>query len=240
MRRNGRRSAAAAVALSLFIAGTGSFNAQANVLDDIKNGFSSLGHTVGDFLNDTGIGPVVKSGYDAVTDFIFTYETQPDDTEMENLARSWAVTAWLADEDKKDTNTYYFDNHTMKMVEDLTQIGSGYNQEKTPEGSYLSGKRTGVLKATVADAASYTVEWVNYQDELNLYLAMKMKEKKDAETENQPEPETAAAQEAAAVTAQEPETAAAQETAAATAQEPETAAAQEAVAATAQEPETTG
>lgn len=180
MRKCSRRGTAAALALSLCIAGAGSFNAQANVLDDIKNGISGLGRSIGGFLDNIGVGPVLKDGYDAVTDFIFTYETQPDDNEMENLARSWAVTAWFADEDKEDTNTYYFDNHTLTMVEDLTQIGKGYNHSKTPEGSYLTRKNTGVLKATVTSPTNYAVEWANYQDEMNVYLAKLAKAKKNS------------------------------------------------------------
>lgn len=213
MRKCSRRGTAAALALSLCIAGAGSFNAQANVLDDIKNGISGLGRSIGGFLDNIGVGPVLKDGYDAVTDFIFTYETQPDDNEMENLARSWAVTAWFADEDKEDTNTYYFDNHTLTMVEDLTQIGKGYNHSKTPEGSYLTRKNTGVLKATVTSPTNYAVEWANYQDEMNVYLAKLAKAKKNsaagtAGTAN--ETETGAAQGSETSAAQESETSAAQ------------------------------
>ena len=53
------------------------------------------------------------------------------------------------DEEKEASNVYYFDNHTLTMVEDLTQIGRGYNLKKTPEGSGLNGKHTGILKAVV-------------------------------------------------------------------------------------------
>ena len=104
---------------------------------------------------------------------------------MESLARTWAVTAWLKDEEKEKSNTYYFDNHTYSMTENPTEIGSGYNLKKTPDGSSLNGKHTGILKAVVADATNYTVTWVNYEDEVNLYLLQKMKEKQGdtAETE---------------------------------------------------------
>ncbi len=187
MRINRKRSTAAAVAVSLLLAGTCSFSAQANVLDDIGSAVSGAGEKIGKFLNDIGVGPVLKSGYDAVVDFVFTYQTQPDDSEMEALARSWAITTWLADKDKEDSNIYYFDNHSLTMVEDPTQIGGGYNVSKTPEGSYLDGKKTGILKAVVTDPTIYSVEWVNYDDELNMYLLQKMKEKKDAETETQSE-----------------------------------------------------
>ena len=130
------------------------------------------------FLNDTGIAPALKQGYSTVTDFVFTYETQPDDPDMESLARSWAVTAWLGDNDKQETNVYYFDNHSLSMVEDPTMIGRGYNLKKTPEGSFLNGQYTGILKAVVTSPTTYTVEWVNYDDEVNMYLLQKMKEKK--------------------------------------------------------------
>ncbi len=183
MEMNRKRSTAAALTLSLILSGTCAFSAQANVLDDIGSMFSGLGDKIATFFNDIGVGPAVKPAFDAVTDLVFTYETQPDDSDMENLARSWAITAWLADEDKQASNTYYFDNHTLKMVEDLAQIGSGYNQSKTPDGSYLTAKNTGILKAIVEDASTYSVEWVNYTDELNMYLLQQMQEK-NAETES--------------------------------------------------------
>ena len=134
-------------------------------------------------LNDSGIAPALKQGYTTVTDFVFTYETQPDDPDMESLARSWAVTAWLGDDDKQETNVYYFDNHTLTMVEDPTIIGRGYNLKKTPDGSFLNGQYTGILKAVVTSPTTYTVEWVNYDDEINMYLLQKMQEKKGAAAE---------------------------------------------------------
>lgn len=176
-----RRSAAAVLSLSLLFAGMTPVCAQANVLDDAKELLSDLGHKIGTFLDDIGVGEVLKEGYNTAADFVFTYETQPDDAEMEGLARTWAITAWLADEEKGETNTYYFDNHTLTMVKDLTQIGRGYNLNKTPDGSTLNGKHTGVLKATVANATDYTVAWANYDDELSLYMAKLMKEKQDAD-----------------------------------------------------------
>jgi hypothetical protein len=102
---------------------------------------------------------------------------------MENLAKSWAITAWLADENKKESNVYYFDNHTLTMVEDPSQIGHGYNLGRSPEGSTLSGRHTGILKAVVTDASNYTVSWSNYEDEVNFYLMEKMREKNAPETE---------------------------------------------------------
>ena len=138
------------------------------------------------FLEEKGITPAIRQGYDTLVDFIFTYETQPDDEDMENLARSWAVTAWLEDEEKEESNVYYFDNHTLTMVEDLTQIGRGYNLKKNPSGSGLNGKYTGILKAVVKSASMYTVEWVNYDEEISLLLMQKMQEKKNtAETETE-------------------------------------------------------
>ncbi len=180
---------AAALTMSLFLAGTCSFGAQAGAIENAGNVFSGVGSQVGSFLNDIGIGPALKSVYDAVVDFVFTYQTQPDDSDMELLARSWALTTWLADEDKDDTNIYYFDNDTMTMVEDLTQIKGGYNVSKTPDGSYLNGKKTGILKAVVTDATTYNVEWVNYDDEMNLYLLQKMN---SAESETQAQQESVA------------------------------------------------
>lgn len=188
MSRKITRRAAAALSLSLIIGTLAPISAQANVVDDAKDFIVGIGGKAGKFLDDIGVAGAVKSGYDTVNDFVFNYETQPDDDQMESLARTWAVTAWLADEDKEESNTYYFDNHTLTMTEDLTQIGSGYNLSKTPEGSYLNGRYTGVLKATVNDATNYTVEWVNYDDELNMYLA-KLMQKKQAE--NAPETEAA-------------------------------------------------
>ncbi len=186
MRKNSKRSMAVALTMSLFLAGTCSFGAQAGAIENAGNVFSGIGSQVGSFLNDIGIGPALKSAYDAVVDFVFTYQTQPDDSDMELLARSWALTTWLADEDKDDTNIYYFDNDTMTMVEDLTQIRGGYNVSKTPDGSYLNGAKTGILKAVVTDATTYSVEWVNYDDEMNLYLLQQMK---SAESETQAQEE---------------------------------------------------
>lgn len=175
---------AAVLAMSILLTETCSFSARANALDDAKTFLLDLKDKVVKFLDDSGIAPTVKEGYDAAVDFVFTYETQPDDADMENLARSWAVTAWLADEEKEESNTYYFDNHTLTMVEDLTQIGRGYNLKKTPDGSTLSEKHTGVLKAVVKSASVYAVEWVNYNDELTQSLMQKMKEKNASETES--------------------------------------------------------
>jgi hypothetical protein len=176
---------AAALSLSLMVTGACAVPAHANILDDAKKAISGAVGKAGEVLNDTGIAPAVKNAYNTVTDFIFTYETQPDDAQMESLARTWAVTAWLKDEEKEKSNTYYFDNHTYSMTENPTEIGSGYNLKKTPDGSSLNGKHTGILKAVVADATNYTVTWVNYEDEVNLYLLQKMKEKQGdtAETE---------------------------------------------------------
>ena len=174
---------AAVLGLSVLLTGTGSFSARANVLDDAKKFLFDLKDKAVKYLDDSGIAPTVKDGYNAAVDFIVTYETQPDDADMEKLARSWAVTAWLADEEKEESNTYYFDNHTFTMVEDLTQIGRGYNLKKTPEGSSLNEKYTGVLKAVVNSATEYTVQWVNYNDELTFSLMQKMKEKNASETE---------------------------------------------------------
>ena len=201
MSRKITRRAAAALSLSLIIGTLAPISAQANVVDDAKDFIVGIGGKAGKFLDDIGVAGAVKSGYDTVNDFVFNYETQPDDDQMESLARTWAVTAWLADEDKEESNTYYFDNHTLTMTEDLTQIGSGYNLSKTPEGSYLNGRHTGVLKATVNDATNYTVEWVNYDDELNLYLAKLMQQKNAA---NAPETETAIAPETETANAPEP------------------------------------
>ena len=180
-----RRMAAAAMILSLLLSGAACIPASAGPLDDAKEAAKGLADKAGGFLEDIGVAGFFKKGYNAVTDFIFTYETQPDDSDMESLARSWAITMWLDDEDKQESNIYYFDNHTLKMTEDLTQIGSGYNLSKTPDGSYLNGKYTGVLRATVKDATQYTVEWVNYDDEVNLYLLQKMKERQEAESETE-------------------------------------------------------
>lgn len=174
---------AAVLAMSILLTGTCSFSARANALDDAKKFLLDLKDKAVKFLDDSGIAPTVKEGYDAAVDFVFTYETQPDDADMENLARSWAVTAWLADEEKEESNTYYFDNHTLTMVEDLAQIGRGYNLKKTPDGSSLNEKHSGVLKAVVKSATVYTVEWVNYNDELAQSLMQKMKEKNASETE---------------------------------------------------------
>lgn len=173
----------AVLALSILLTGTCSFSVRANALDDAKKFLFDLKDKVVKFLDDSGIAPTVKDGYNAAVDFIVTYETQPDDADMEKLARSWAVTAWLADEEKEESNTYYFDNHTLTMVEDLTKIGRGYNLKKTPEGSSLNEKYTGVLKAVVTSATVYSVEWVNYSDELTFSLMQKMKEKNASETE---------------------------------------------------------
>ena len=185
-----RRNMAAVLSLSLLIAGSASIPAWAGVLDDVGETLRGVGEKIGEFSDQIGVGPVLRDGYNAVSDFIFTYETQPDDHEMENLARSWAVTAWLADEDREETNTYYFDNDTLTMMEDLTRIKGGYNLSKTPEGSYLNGKHTGILKAVVNDATNYTVEWANYDDEVNLYMLQKLKSKNgssrtEAETDNE-------------------------------------------------------
>lgn len=182
-RKKFSRKSAAALALSLLIVGAAPATAQANVLDDAKETILGLWKKATDFLQEYGVTDTVKQGYDTVTDFLFTYETQPDDEDMESLARSWAVTTWLADEEKEESNIYYFDNHTLTMVEDPTQIGRGYNLSKSPAGSSVGGKHTGILKAVVADAATYTVEWVNYDDELNQYLLRKMQEKNAPETE---------------------------------------------------------
>lgn len=177
---------AAALTLSLLVVAACAFPARANAVDDAKQFLSGLGKKVSQAVEDSGVGPAVAGAYDTVTDFIFTYETQPDDNEMESLARSWAITAWLEDEEKQESgNTYYLDNHTFTMVKDLTKIGRGYNQKKTPEGSYLNGKHTGILKAVVNTASVYTVEWVDYDNELNIYLARKIKEKRAAETETE-------------------------------------------------------
>ena len=175
-----KKHVSAALALSMLTALTFSFRAQAGVLDDAMDFIVGVKDKAVEILNDSGIGPAVKGGYDTVTDFIFTYETQPDDADMESLARSWAVTTWLSDEEKEESNTYYFDNHTLRMVEDPSQIGRGYNLKKTPDGSGLNGVHTGILKAVVADATNYAVTWVNYDDELNMYLLQKMKEKNDS------------------------------------------------------------
>ena len=176
----------AVLSLSLMVTGASACSAHANILDDAKKAVTGAADQVSEVLNDTGIAPAVKNAYDTVTDFIFTYETQPDDAQMESLARTWAVTAWRKDEEKEKSNTYYFDNHTYSMTENPTEIGNGYNLKKTPEGSSLNGKHTGILKAVVADATNYTVSWVNYDDEVNLYLLQKMKEKQGdtAETES--------------------------------------------------------
>ena len=138
---------AAALSLSLMVTGACAVPAHANILDDAKKAVTGAADQVSEVLNDTGIAPAVKNAYDTVTDFIFTYETQPDDAQMESLARTWAVTAWLKDEEKEKSNTYYFDNHTYSMTENPTEIGSGYNLKKTPDGSSLNGKHTGILKA---------------------------------------------------------------------------------------------
>ena len=180
-----RRMAEAAMILSLLLSGAACIPASAGPLDDAKEAAKGLADKAGGFLEDIGVAGFFKKGYNAVTDFIFTYETQPHDSDMESLARSWAITMWLDDEDKQESNIYYFDNHTLKMTEDLTQIGSGYNLSKTSDGSYLNGKYTGVLRATVKDATQYTVEWVNYDDEVNLYLLQKMKERQEAESETE-------------------------------------------------------
>lgn len=173
----------AVLAMSVMLTGTCSFSARANTLDDAKKFLLGLKDKVVKFLDDSGIAPTVKGGYDAAVDFIVTYETQPDDADMEKLARSWAVTAWLADEEKEESNTYYFDNHTFTMVDDLTKIEHGYNLKKTPEGSNLKEKHTGILKAVVKSATVYTVEWVDYNDELTFCLTQKLKEKNAAQTE---------------------------------------------------------
>lgn len=175
------------MALALLMAGTCSFGARADVLEDAKEFILGLKDKAGAVLNDTGIGPAVKDGYNTAVDFVFTYETQPDDEDMESLARSWAVTAWLADEEKVkgESCTYYFDNHSLSMVKDPTKIGRGYNLKKSPAGSGLNGKLTGILKAVVADATNYSVMWVNYDDEVMIYLAQKMKESKGTETEQE-------------------------------------------------------
>ena len=199
LNRGIKKRVAAAMVLSMLSAGTFSFSAQASSLDDARDFIIGVKDKIVEVLDNTGIGPAVKNGYDTVTDFVFTYETQPDDSDMENLARSWAVTMWLADEEKGESNIYYFDNHTLRMVEDPTQIGRGYNLKKTPEGSSLNGVHTGILKAVVADATNYTINWVNYDDELNMYLLQKMQEKKDttADTET-PAAETPATEAPAA------------------------------------------
>lgn len=181
--RHYTRRIAASLVLTMMLAGAFSMCAQADVLDDAREMLAGVKDKVVGFLEQYGIAQTLKGGYDRVTDFMFTYETQPDDSDMEKLAQSWAVTAWLADEDKKETNIYYFDNHTYSMVEDLTEIGRGYNLKKTPSGSYLNGKYTGVLKATVTNATSYNVEWVNYDEELSMYLLSKMQE---SESESEP------------------------------------------------------
>ena len=178
-----RKSAAAALTLSLFLTAACPFRAQANVFDDGKEFLIGVKDKAAKFLDDIGVIPAVKSGYNTAVDFVFNYETQPDDPDMESLARSWAITTWLGDDEKEESNTYYFDNHTLTMVEDLTKIGHGYNLKKSPEGSSLNGVHTGVLRAVVNDATTYTVEWVNYDDEMNMYLLKKMQEKKAAETE---------------------------------------------------------
>ena len=60
-------------------------------------------------------------------------------------------------------------------------VGKKYDKE-----SLAQILMTGILKAVVADATNYTVSWVNYDDEVNLYLLQKMKEKQGdtAETES--------------------------------------------------------
>ena len=185
----------AVLALSIMLTGTCSFSARANTLDDAKKFLLDLKDKAVKFLDDSGIAPTVKDGYDAAVDFIVTYETQPDDADMEKLARSWAVTAWLADEEKEESNVYYFDNHTLTMVEDLTKIGRGYNLKKTPDGSNLKEKHSGILKAVVKSATVYTVEWVDYNDELTLCLTQKLKENNTAETETEYSEETSPAAE---------------------------------------------
>ena len=185
----------AVLALSIMLTGTCSFSARADTLDDAKTFLLDLKDKAVKFLDDSGIAPTVKDGYDAAVDFIVTYETQPDDADMEKLARSWAVTAWLADEEKEESNVYYFDNHTLTMVEDLTKIGRGYNLKKTPDGSNLKEKHSGILKAVVKSATVYTVEWVDYNDELTLCLTQKLKENNTAETETEYSEETSPAAE---------------------------------------------
>ena len=188
-----RNHIAAALTLSLIVTCTTPVTARADFLSDAKEKGTwliekvvELKDNVVSFLEEKGITPAIRQGYDTLVDFIFTYETQPDDEDMENLARSWAVTAWLEDEEKEESNVYYFDNHTLTMVEDLTQIGRGYNLKKNPSGSGLNGKYTGILKAVVKSASMYTVEWVNYDEEISLLLMQKMQEKKNtAETETE-------------------------------------------------------
>lgn len=173
--RRATKRIAVSLALSVLMAGSFSTYASADVLDDVKEFFINAKDTVVGFLDEYGVTSALKNGYDRVTDFIFTYETQPDDPDMENLARSWAVTAWLADKEKEDTNIYYFDNHSLTMVEDLAKISGGYNLRNTPEGSFLNGKNTGILKATVRSASSFNVEWVNYEEEASMYFLQKMR-----------------------------------------------------------------
>lgn len=187
-----RRHLAAALSLSILMATVSPFSARADFMSDAKekgewllNKANELKDQALEFLDEKGITPAIKEGYNTAVDFIFTYETQPDDDDMENLARSWAITAWLADEEKEESNTYYFDNHTLTMVKDPTKIGRGYNLKKTPAGSSLNGKYTGILKAVVTSATMYTVSWVNYDEEVTLYLLQKMQEKKAEETETE-------------------------------------------------------
>ena len=72
----------AVLALSVMLTGTCSFSARANALDDAKKFLFDLKDKVVKFLDDSGIAPTVKDGYNAAVDFIVTYETQPDDVDM--------------------------------------------------------------------------------------------------------------------------------------------------------------
>ena len=178
-----RRRTACMLLLSVVAAGAASVPVYAGVVDDVTGFLGDVAGDAGAFLDDIGVGPVLRNGYNAASDFLFSYETQPDDADMESLARSWAVTAWLADQDKQDSNVYYFDNHTLTMVDDPAKIGGGYNLSKSPEGSTLTSRHSGILKAVVADASNYTVSWSNYEDEINFYLLEKMRQKNAPETE---------------------------------------------------------
>ena len=161
--------------------------AQANILDDAKKKLIEWDQQfhVTQTLKDTWDTASKK-----VHDLIFSYDMQPDDDILIKLAESWAITEYLTGAHKGEPWVYYFDNSTNRMVEDPTGIGKGYNKKKTPAGSSLSGVRTGIIQATVMNAASCKIEWVNYNDAVNAYLLAKMEEKnakKSAETETEPE-----------------------------------------------------